>query len=208
MTKICCLTVCALLFSASAARAQYWLNGGPSTAAQSYAAGYADVIRAAGDAEVSDSVAAGNYAAARSQEIDNHKKAVETYFQLKEVNKRETAKIEGPPLTQEQLYLWNKSMAPKRPNTAMLDPVTGKIAWPIILRTNLYAAPCHTLDGLFSERASTGSLNGDQYAAVQDSYNTILSTLTANASKYSDMDIIAVKKLIDALLYEARFPAG
>ncbi len=32
--------------------------------------------------------------------------------------------------------------------------------------------------------------------------------MTANAKKYSDMDIIAAKNLIDSLVYEARFPAG
>ncbi len=208
MAKIYCFTVCALLLPAASVAHAQWINSGPSTVGQSYAQGYADVIRAAGDAEVSDSVAAGNYAAARSAEIDNHKKAVETYFQLKEINKAETAKIEGPPLTQEQLYLWNKSMAPRRPNTAMLDPVTGKISWPIIMRSSLYAQPCRTLESLFAARASTGSFDADQYAQVQQTSNAILSILTANAKNYGDMDIIAVKNLMDSLVYEARFPAG
>src|SRR5947209_12006414 len=105
MPMLCKATLTiAIVLTASTLKAQYWVNGygsGPSTAAQSYAAGYADVVRAAGEAEVNDSIAAGNYADARSKEIDNRLKGTQTYFQMKDINKKWQEANKIPPLTQE-----------------------------------------------------------------------------------------------------------
>ncbi len=86
--------------------------------------------------------------------------------------------------------------------------MTGKILWPIILRSAAYKDPVDQLDSLFAARTTQGSLDGDQFALVQKAHDDIMATMTANAKKYSDMDIIAAKNLIDSLVYEARFPAG
>ncbi len=210
MLRKATLTI-ALVLTASTAWGQYWVNGynsGPSTAAQSYATGYADVVRAAGEAEVNDSIAAGNYADARSKEIDNRLKATQTYFQMKDINKKWQEANKIPPLTQEEAYRWAKAMSPKRTTSTQLDPVTGKIIWPIILRDTPYKDATDQLDAIFSARVTQGALNGSQYAQVQKLHDDILSTMTANAKNYKDVDIIAAKNLIDSLQYEARFPAG
>ena len=85
-----CLPV-VLILTASTLHAQYYANGwggwgGSSTVAGSYAHGYADVVRSAGEAELNDSIAAGNYADSRSKEIDNRLKATQTYFQMRDIN--------------------------------------------------------------------------------------------------------------------------
>lgn len=205
-----CLTI-VLFLTASTLRAQYWVNGynsGPSTAAQSYAAGYADVVRAAGEAEVNDSIAAGNYADARSKEIDNRLKATQTYFQMKDINKKWTEANKIPPMTQEESYRWAKALSPKRTTSTQVDPVTGRIMWPIILRDTPYEDATKQFDALFAARATQGALNGGQYAEVQKLHDEIIATMTKNAKNYKDIDIIAAKNLLDSLAYEARYPAG
>jgi hypothetical protein len=208
-----CLPV-VLILTAGTVFGQYYVNGGwggysgGGTVAGSYAHGYADVVRAAGEAELNDSIAAGNYADARSKEIDNRLKAEQTYFQMRDLNKKWTEANKTPPLTQEEAYRWAKALAPKRPTSGQLDPVTGKILWPIILRSAVYKDPVDQIDSLFAVRTTQGSLDGDQFALVQKAHDDIMATMTANAKKYSDMDIIAAKNLIDSLVYEARFPAG
>ena len=86
--------------------------------------------------------------------------------------------------------------------------MTGKIAWPIILRDTPYQADVNQLDAIFAARVTQGGLNGEQYAQVQKLHDDILATMTANAKNYKDMDIIAAKNLVDSLEYEASFPAG
>jgi hypothetical protein len=207
-----CLPV-VLILTASTLHAQYYANGwggwgGSSTVAGSYAHGYADVVRSAGEAELNDSIAAGNYADARSKEIDNRLKATQTYFQMRDINKKWTEANKTPPLTQEEAYRWAKAMAPKRAASTQLDPLTGKIAWPIILRDRPYQADINQLDAIFAARVTQGGLNGEQYAEVQKLHDDILANMTANAKNYKDIDIIAAKNLVDSLAYEARFPAG
>jgi hypothetical protein len=207
-----CLPV-VLVFTASTVHAQYWANGwggwgGSSTIAGDYARGYADEVRAAGEAELNDSIAAGHYANARSKEIDNRLKATQTYFQMRDINKKWTEANKTPPLTQEEAYRWAKALSPKRAGSTQLDPVTGKIAWPIILRDAPYQSAIDQLDAIFAARATQGTLNGDQYAEVQKLHDEIVATMTQNAKNYKDYDIIAAKNLIDSLAFEARFPSG
>jgi hypothetical protein len=213
MTIKTCLPV-VLILTAGTAFGQYYVNGGwggyygGGTVAGSYAHGYADVVRAAGEAELNDSIAAGNYADARSKDIDNKLKAEQTYFQMRDINKQWTEANKTPALTQEEAYRWAKALAPKRATSSQLDPVTGKILWPVILTATAYQQPRDLLDSLFAARATQGTLNGDQFVEVQQAHDEILATMTANAKKYKDLDIIAAKNMIDSLAYEARFPAG
>ena len=201
-----------LALTTSTLYGQYYVNGGwgggPSTVAQSYAQGYADVVRAAGDYEVNNSVAANNYAAARSQEIDNRLKATQTYFQMRDINKKWTEANKTPPLTQEAAYRWAKQMAPARLTSGQLDPVTGQILWPIALRDPIFGTPCKQIQDAFVARINQGALDYGQFEQVQKAHDEIVALLTKNANRYKDMDLIAAKNMIDSLVYEARLPAG
>jgi hypothetical protein len=202
-----------LVLTTTTLYAQYSVNdvagwGGGATVASSYAAGYADVVRAAGDFELNNSVAAGNYADARSKEIDNDVKGTQAYFQMREINRAGTQALEGRPLTREESYRIAKARAPKRTLSTQLDPVSGTINWPIILRAAPYQADLDKLDKLFAQRSVEGTLNGDQYAEVQKLHDDLVAILTANAKNYKDFDLIAAKNILDSLAFEARFPAG
>ncbi len=202
-----------LLLGTATLHAQYYVNdvagwGGGATVASSYARGYADVVRAAGDYELNNSVAAGNYADARSKEIDNNVKGTQAYFQMRQINREGTQALEGRPMTQEDSYRIAKARAPKRTRSTQLDQVTGKINWPIILRAPPYQSDLDQLDKLFAQRAAEGGFNGDQYAEVQKLHDNLVAALTANAKNYKDFDLIAAKNIIDSLVFEARFPAG
>ncbi|HKD35572.1 MAG TPA: hypothetical protein VKB78_02195 [Pirellulales bacterium] len=175
------------------------------SAARTYAGGYARLLRAEGDKNVDDSIAANNYAAARSAEIDNQLKAEQTYSQMRDLNKEWMTTNEGRPLTAEETEQIAQARAPKRTDESQLDPASGKINWPIILRDAPYQADLDQIDSLFADRATGGTLNGGQYAEVQKLHDDLVATLTANAKNYKDYDLIAAKNLIDSLAYEARF---
>ncbi len=174
------------------------------TAARTYAGGYARVLRAEGDKEVDDSIAANNYADAQSKEIDNRLQAEQTYFQMRDLNKEWTTANEGRPLTAEETEQIAQARAPKRTDSSELD-AAGKINWPIILRDTPYQADIDQINALFADRAVEGSLNGSQYTQIQKLHDDLVATLTANAKTYKDFDLIAAKNLIDSLAYEARF---
>ena len=100
------LLVLGMLCLAVPARAQWGWGGGyrPSTAAESYQRGFADVVRSAGAANVMNSAAMINVEEARSKNIENDLKATETYFEKKRVNKEYREQTKRPRPTSEQLF--------------------------------------------------------------------------------------------------------
>ena len=59
-----------------------------ATSFEGYARGIADVVRSQGLYNLNSSVAAINLSEARRREIENAKRWVETYFEIREINKR------------------------------------------------------------------------------------------------------------------------
>jgi hypothetical protein len=153
---------------------EYWggypENSGASTAAESAARGVADVVQAAGAANLMNSAAAKNYETARSQYIDNRLKGTKTYFEMKQYNKdyRDANKPARP--TSEQLFRLAKDATPKALNADELDPVTGQIKWPEVLLAGDFTGCRKTLDTLYAQRANaSGKINLDQYNEIRQS---------------------------------------
>ena len=97
---------------------------------------------------------------------------------------------------------------PTRLTSEQLDPLTGDLIWPIILREEQYAAERQQLDKLFSDRAATSMASFDAAQTVRSVTDQLLAALKKNIKEYRSADWIAAKKFVDSLAYEARFPAG
>lgn len=167
------------LLVSGAAEAQYW---GPyyhsSTYAEGVQRGAADVIRSAGQYNVQTSQAAKNWTDVESRMYENRVKAAQSFVEMKNIQEAYRKSRQRPRPTTEQLLRMAKMEVAKPLSASELDPVTGKIAWPLELTADDYAPVRTRLDALFAERASlNGKINLNQYNAILaelDEMKTIL----------------------------------
>ncbi|HVU89866.1 MAG TPA: hypothetical protein VHD36_21225 [Pirellulales bacterium] len=190
------------------APAPYFNGFGPSTAAESYQRGFADVVRSAGSANLMDSMAAQNYEQARSMDIQNRLQWTEAYYQMRKANRAYRASKRSPRLSQNEIMRFARVGLPTRLTSTQLDPLTGQLNWPIILRDAQYADDREQLDKLFAERATASSISPDVFRQVQQVTGDLLAALKKNINEYQANDWIAAKKFVESLAYDARFPAG
>ena len=205
------LSVALVLVSLSAAQGQWGYGWGnySSTVAEGYARGAADLTRSAGMGNLYNSQAAINYEDAQSKELDNRRKATESYFELRRINQQARAEEEARRRTSEGAFRYGQTPAVKRLTMARLDPVTGKLAWPPILEREKYAPQRQVLDELFVKRAMmpTG-LIGDDYVRAVNACNSLLDDLKRDLPEYKPMDWIEAKNFVESVSYEARQPSS
>ncbi len=161
-----CGSLC--LLAPAVAQAQYWGNYyHASTYGESVARGAADVIRAAGTYNVRNSEAAKNWSQVESQAYDNRVKAAQSFVEMKNIKEAYRKSRMRPRPTSEQLARMAKMEVPKPLSASELDPVTGKINWPLELTAQDYAQVRSRLETLYAERAvADGKVNLDQYKAI------------------------------------------
>ena len=178
-----------------------------STLEEGAARGMADVVRSAGAANLMNSEAAINIETARSQYIDNRMQATSTYFQMKALNKqaRYGNKKQFDP---QQAIRLTKEGLPDRLSAQKLDPLTGKIRWPIGLTMEEMAADRKKMEVLFASRAENGYLDLNQYNEVRALKTVMLDILRKNSSKLSGNFTIDARKFLESLSYEAGYQAG
>lgn len=180
-----------------------------STAQQGAADGIASVVRSEGYANLKNSEAAKNWQEARSMEIDNKMKWTETYFEMRKTNREARAAEAGPPVTQEQAIRMAKMAAPPRLGSTQLDPVTGHIEYPVVLRDDIFAPNRQELDTLFAKRAASGgSVQYEEIREMQDAVSKFIDVLRQNVGNYAAGDYGRARTFLDSLAREARMPAG
>jgi hypothetical protein len=184
-------------------------GGYASTAQQAADYGMSEVLRAQGTKNVLDAQAAKGWEEAKTLEIQNKLRWTETYFEMRKVNKEARAAEAGPPVTQEQAIRMAKMAAPARLGSTKLDPVTGHIAYPMVLTQDVYKPYRDRLDHLFAERAASGgSLRYEQFQDVQMTVSQFIDALTKRVNDYPAGDFGAARTFLDSLAHEARMPAG
>jgi hypothetical protein len=184
-----------------------YYEGHASTAGESYARGMADIISSAGQANLMNSEAAKNYEDARKKNIENHLNYTNAYFEGRRVNREARQAERSGSLSEDQLHRIAHEAAPKRPTASKLDPITGQINWPIIMRDPRYEEEMKRLDALFAERASKhGNIGASTYREIEATCESLLAELKANVKEYSGTDYVPAKSLVEGLAYEARFP--
>ena len=184
-------------------------GGYASTAQQGADYGMSEVLRAEGTKNVLDSPAAKNGQEATTLDIQNKLRWTETYFEMRKVNKEARAAEAGPPVTQEQAIRMAKMAAPARLGSTKLDPVTGHIAYPMILTQDVYKPYRDKLDHLFAERAASGgSIRYEQFQDIQLTVSQFIEALTKRVNDYPAGDFGSARTFLDSLAHEARMPAG
>jgi hypothetical protein len=89
---------------------------------------------------------------------------------------------------------------PRRLNADELDPATGKIAWPSVLRENDYAPLRAELGSLFRARARTRQTQGIA-AKIHEGTREMASIMQRNIRNVPASEYLAARKFIDSLDY-------
>lgn len=165
--------------------------------------GFADIVRSAGAANLMNSEAAKNYEDARRKRIDNRVYGAEKYFEMRKMNDAARAAERGRQPTMEDLIRYASQRAPGRLSPSTLDPLTGAISWPTILRGAAYDADRRKLEGLYASRATTGYLTADQAVEVGAAIDTISAEMKRNINSYPPQAYAQAKEFLKSLAYES-----
>ncbi|QDU95916.1 hypothetical protein [Lignipirellula cremea] len=208
MNRLSCLALVAVAFAASrtaVAQYPYGYGGGyhASTAAEGAARGMADVVRSAGAANLMNSAAAQNYQQAYSSYLDNRLQATDTYFQMRQANTQYRAAAAGPRPTQEDLVRYSESRVPKSLSSSQADPLTGQIAWPIVLTDKAFSDKTAALEKLFADRAAHhGQVTLDEMQDILSLTGSLDEELKARIKDYPPQQYVKAKSFLSSLAYE------
>ncbi|MCC7334295.1 MAG: hypothetical protein IT422_04340 [Pirellulaceae bacterium] len=181
--------------------------GHSSTAGEGYLRGSAAVIQSAGQANYLNSIAAVNYQEATRKLIENHDLYVRNAIQSREMvhEFRERYRPSAP--TPEEWQRVTEASLPDRLTSDQFDPITGKLIWPHILRTEEYRAFRERVDAIVSNRTPDNSGNGSpsqrELASLIDGMKMLLKSNinTVTLSQYA-----SAKWFLKSVDYEAQFP--
>jgi hypothetical protein len=168
------------------------------------ARGYASVVRAYGQASLLNSRAAINYAEARAAEIENRYKYTKAYFELKEMNRAYRQELRGPRVTEAQLIRYAQAGAPERLTPEQLDPYTGEISWPAVLRTEPFAKQRQLIEQIFANRVlNNGRIAPEDYVIFDNSIGQMLLLLRERIEQFDTNSYLDAKMFLQSLEYEA-----
>jgi len=166
-----------------------------------YANAMANVIRAQSQAAV-------NYEVARSKYIDNKQKWTQNYYKMREERQATLARErEASKHSPESLASAAKDAVPPTLGADALDPVTGHITWPDVLKGPEYTAQRSRLDELFELRAKT-SVGVGNYDQIRSVAMEITTKLRDRIEALPAKQYIAGRKFLDSLVQTAQMPAG
>ncbi|HWB11397.1 MAG TPA: hypothetical protein VG826_19360 [Pirellulales bacterium] len=203
------LTLMMLACRGSSAWGQYgwpgFYGGYASTAGEGFAIGMADMVRATGMATLMGSMAASNVEDARSKYIDNQMKATQGYIDRQRMLQSYQASLRRPPPTSEQLYRLAQQGLPKSLTATQLDPVTGKITWPVVLRDEPFDSYRESAQAFFHEAvANPQTFTYESYNQLREAGAECLAELKSRLKDYNPNDYIQAKKFVESLTYAAQ----
>jgi hypothetical protein len=209
-SAIVALAVLALL--ASWATAQYYggayVDNKASTVGESYARGYADVVRSQGMANLSNSEAAINMTEAAKRDMENRNQWTDTYFQMQQKNADYRAAKRSPRPSREDFVRMAAAGKPAKLSPSDLDSVTGEIDWPRVLTRPEFADSRTELEKLFAKRAAYGQTTWSDYSQIDAICKKMQDDLKALVKDVPPGDYTASKRFLDSLAYENKQPAS
>ena len=175
-------------------------QNGASTYEEGAQRGFADIVRSAGANRLLTSEAMKNVEDARRSYIDNRLKATQNYFDIKRMNDEYRASKRFEPLSFEGYVRLARAQAPERLSVSQLDPFTGAIEWPAILREPAYAEDRKLIESLYIQRANDVASNKRE---IQVACDNLLTALQADIDLYEPTDYMRAKRFLESLRYEA-----
>lgn len=178
-----------------------------STEAEGAFRGLADLNRSIGDNRYMTSLAAINAQEAWSRAIDNKQKAVETYFQIKQINRAAREAARPQPLTYTQYAKLAKQEAPERLSDADYNRVMGRLSWPAVLAGDDFAAERAGVDQAFvGRKAQDVGVSTNFHRDVRELTAVMHAKLRERMGTMSDMEYIAARKFLSSVAFESQQP--
>jgi hypothetical protein len=178
-----------------------WGYTGGGTAAGNAMNGMASVISSAGSYNQATSEAAINMTQAQRAAIQNDQLYANTYFELRATNRAARAAERGPRPTMEQLVRIAQQGAPRPLPPGALDPVSGGVAWPELLKTADYNPQRTELNELFAKRAELGGLGFSDQTKARQAVDGMFATLKEQIRSVPSGDYAASRSFLDSLVY-------
>ena len=123
-----------------------------TTPDQGFSYGIARIVQAEARYNLDTSEAAINFSEARRREMENFQKWTETYFMVRRINREARAIERGKRPTEADFFRYAQIGRPHRLTPSELDPITGYIAWPLLLRGPDLDKARTSLDQVFARR--------------------------------------------------------
>lgn len=174
---------------------------GGATVEGSMMQGMASVISAKGDYNLATSAAAVNLTQAQKQDIQNRQDATQAYFAMQEVNKAARDAKRSPRLSQEQLVRIAAQAAPQQISSREVDPVSGRVTWPLLLTDEQFAAERGTVEGVMAKQATYGSLTLTDHETAGQAIEQMSTKLKAVISSVSAQQYMAAKNFLKSLMF-------
>jgi len=176
-----------------------------STAAEGAFRGLADFTRSIGEADYMSSLAGINRQETFSRAIDNKKKAVDTYFQIKQINRAAREAARPQPLTYTQYAKLAKQEAPDRLSDVDYNRVVGRLNWPAMLASDDFAAERAALNQAFVGRtAQDVGVSTNFHREVRELTAALQSKLRDRLQTVSPMEYIAAKNFLTSVAFESQ----
>ncbi len=179
----------------------YGTGGG--TAAGNALNGMASVISAKGDYNLSTSAAAINMTQAQRNEIQNRQMWTNTYFDMRDTNRKARAAERGPTPTMEQVARFAREGAPRQLSPSQVDPVSGRIAWPSALQQPVFQEERSTVDQLFATLAHFGGLNYADQMKFRQTVDKMFDGLKEQIDQIPPQDYTQCRSFLRSLNYAA-----
>ncbi len=181
---------------------------GGGTAAGGYLNGMANTIRAEGQYNLLSSQAAINLEDAKKKEIENRTHWTNAYFEMRRVNDAYTHPKKDPTPPETWVRLAHDALPQRLPGN-VLDPVNGRIVWPVALQVDAFAAERENLEALFAERAiEHGAIGVDAHGTIRKAVDEALAKLKDRIREIDSRSYLEAKNFLTSLSYEASLPSS
>ena len=173
--------------------------------AYDYRHGVADVIRSAALANVLNAQARTAHLHADRLQMENSVEALATRLERKRINRESRfghlhergARVAAAKLAAAEA---TPPVAAQR----SVDPHTGRVAWPMLLRSSYFEKARAPIDLVFRRRSEEGRFNPDHFLPMRDWIERIECELKANVAYYEMQDYLDAKDFLRSLIDEAR----
>ncbi|HEX4149115.1 MAG TPA: hypothetical protein VHY20_09010 [Pirellulales bacterium] len=210
MNRLMAIGLLVLVAGGNTSYGQYYGRGGgggggrASTPAQAYAYGVSSIVRSQGQYNVMTAQAAVAAEQANQLAIQNRVAATKAYFEMRQINKDYQASQRGQ-ASQQSMAQYYEQQKPRKLSPSQLDPVTGQIGWPALLKDETYQPYREQLEPMFKIWAHHQDLSFNEVRKASDS---MLTELRKHINDLPPQEFEEAQKFIEALAFEAHFPAA
>ena len=145
---------------------------------------------------------------ARSKNIQNNVDATKAYFEIKRHRKDYHDAMQKPRPSSEQLFRLAKAGTPGELSAADLDPVSGTIQWPGVLKEDVFQSNREALDALVADHVNSGgSFSLDKYQRIKDNVKQMQDLLKAEINNMPPQVFTQANAFLKKLDFTASRPS-